>query len=66
MLHIDSETEKEGGLLRSGRIFWLGKRRMSVTRRRSCRATEGRYYELATHLDEESCNEEEEYQLISE
>ena len=65
MFPIDSETKKEGGLLRSGRRSQSGKRRRSATRRGSCSATERRDYKL-THLNGESCDEEEEYQIISE
>ena len=61
MFFVVSENELEGGLPRSGRIFQLGKRRRTATRRGSCSATEIRDYELEPHLDGESCDEEEEY-----
>ena len=66
MFPIDSETDKEGGLLRSGRIFRLGKGRRTVTKKGSCSATEREDYKFTPHLYGESCDEEEEYHLISE
>ena len=66
MFSGNSETELEGGILRSGRIFRSGKRRRTATRRGSCSVTGGEDYELASHLDEGSCDEEEECQLIYE
>ena len=50
----DNGTELEGGCLRSGRIFWLGKRRRTVTRSKSCSMTRGEDYELMPPFDEGS------------
>ena len=57
----DNGTELEGGRLRSGRRFWLGNTRRTVTKRRSCNRTGGDDYDLTSHLEGGSCNEEEEY-----
>ena len=65
MFLADSGTELEGGRLRSGRIFRSEKRRKIVTRRGSSSMTRGDDYDLESHLDECSCNEKEEYHLIS-
>ena len=59
-------TEIEDGYLRTTRRFRPWKRRKTVTWRRSCSTTRGWDYELTSHLEEGSCDEEEEYQLISE
>ena len=64
MFLVDRENEQEGGRLRNGRRFQSGKRRRTITRRGSCSAIERRDYDLAPHIDGESCDEEEEYQLI--
>ena len=61
----NSEIEIESGRLRSGKIFQLGKRRRTVTRRGSCSATEGKDYELVSHL-ERGYYDEDEYHLIYE
>ena len=66
MFHGDSRTELEIGCLGSGRIFRSGKRRKTVMGRGSCSATRGVYYDLVSHVDEGSCDKEEEYQLIFE
>ena len=66
MFPINSENEKEGGLLRSGRKFRLRKRRRTATRIGICGMNERRDYELAPHLNRESWIEEEEYRIISE
>ena len=66
MFLIDSESEQEGGLLRSGRRFRSRKTKMTMTRRGSCSTTRVEDYELMSHFDEGSCDEEEEYQPISE
>ena len=66
MFFSNSEIELESGCLRSGEIFWLGKRRRNAIREGSCSATRGEYYELSSHLDGGSCDKEEEYQLIYE
>ena len=52
--------------MRSGRRFWLGKRRRTTTRRGCCSENEREDYELDSHLDEGSSDKEEEYQLIFE
>ena len=62
----NSEIELEGGFLRSGRIFWSGKRRSIVTRRVSCSTTGGEEYELASQFDKGSYDKEEEYHPIPE
>ena len=66
MFPVDSEVEQEGGHLRSGRRFRSGKRRRNATKRGNCSTNEIEDYELAPHLHGESCDEEEEYHLISE
>ena len=66
MFLIDSENEQEGGRLRNGRRFQSGKRRRTMTRRGSCGTTGGQEYELASHLDVGSCDEEEKYQRVFE
>ena len=63
----DSGIELQLGFLRSGRRFKSDKRRKTLLGRGSCstnRDEEGYY--LISYLDEGSCDEEEEYQLISE
>ena len=62
----DSGTELDVGYLRSGRIFRSGKRRKTVIGRGSCNMSRGEDYELMSHFDEGSCDEEEEYQSIFE
>ena len=59
------EIELESGRLRSGKIFWMGKRRRTATMRGSCSMTRGYDYNLMLHSNEGSFNEEEGYQLIS-
>ena len=59
MFYVDRKIDQEGGRLRSGRIFQLGKRRRIATRRGSCSATRRRDYELEPPLDGESYEEEE-------
>ena len=66
MFPSDNRIELEGGNLRSGRRFQLGKKRRTMTRRGSCSMTRGEDYELTSHFDEGSRDVEEEYQLISE
>ena len=67
MFLADSEDDEDGGLLRSGRILWLGKRRGIVTwrERERCSAIGRGDGKLVPQIYEESCDEEEEYQLIS-
>ena len=61
------ETELESGFLRSGRRFRSGKRRKNLFGWGSCNTEqEEEGYEFASYLDEGSCDEEEEYQPISE
>ena len=66
MFPRDSRTEIEVGYLRSGRKFRVGKRRKNATGRGSCNTTRGGDYELTSHLDEGSCDGEEEYYVIFE
>ena len=66
MFLADSGTELEGGCLRHQRIFLSGKRRKIVTRSGSCSTTRGEDYELTSHFDKGSCDEQEEYQPIFE
>ena len=47
----DSETELEGGHLRSGRIFQSGKRRRTATKTGSCSMTGIEDYDLSSHFD---------------
>ena len=61
MFLADSETDEEGGHLRSVRRLWLGKRRRIAIGRESCSATGRGDYELVPQIDGESCDEEEEY-----
>ena len=65
MFFDNSETELEGGRLRCGKKFLLGKRRRTATRRGRCSATKGEDYKLEFHLDKGYCDEEEEYRMIS-
>ena len=65
MFQVDSGIDEEGGRLRSGRIFRPNKRRRTATRRDICSVTRRGDYELVPQLDNESCDEEQEYQLIS-
>ena len=71
MFLADIEDDEDGGLLRSGRRFWLGKRRRIATWRKRERERErcseiGRGDgKLVPQIYEESCDEEEEYRLIS-
>ena len=65
MFSGNSETELEGGCLRSAKRFQSGKRIRIETKRGSLSAAKGEDYELASHLDRGYCSEEEEYQLIS-
>ena len=63
----DSGTEVEPVFLISRRRFISNKRRKTLSERGTCstdREEEG--YEFASYLDEGSCDEEEEYQLIYE
>ena len=57
MFSGNSEIELEGGSLRSGKRFRSGKRR-TTTKRGSCNGTRGEDYELASHLDGGSGDEE--------
>ena len=66
MFLTDSNTDEEGGLLKSARIFLWGKRRINATGRDICSATRRGDYKLVPHLYGESCDEEKEYWLISE
>ena len=50
MFLTDSNIDEEGGLLRSGRIFWWGKRRINTTGREICSATRRGDYKLVPHL----------------
>ena len=62
----DSGTKLESVFLRSGRIFRYEKRRKTLFGRGSCctdREEDG--YELASYMDEDSCEEEEEYEPMS-
>ena len=62
-----SGTKLYSGFLRSGRRFRYGKQRKTMLGRGSCstnREEEG--YDLASYLDEGYCDEQEEYQSISE
>ena len=62
----DSGIELEGGSLRIRRIFQLGRRRRTATRRGSCSTTKGEDYEFTSNFNKSSCDEEEEYQPIPE
>ena len=63
----DSETEVESGCLTSKRKFISRKGRNTLLGRGCCNTTrEKEEYELASYLDEGSCDEEEGYQSISE
>ena len=46
--------------MRSGKIFWLNKKRMTTTKRKSCSVTGRGDYKLVTWLNEESCEKEAE------
>ena len=60
----DNKIELETGCLGSRRIFRLGKRRKTLLGRGSCSTTREEDYKLTSHIDEGSCDEEEEYQPI--
>ena len=60
-----SEINEDCGLLRSGKIFQSNNKKRIATQRESCSATKRGYYELVPHLNKESCDQEEDYQLIS-
>ena len=59
MFSGNSETKLEGGHLRSGKIFRLGKRRRDSRRRGIFSVTEIGDFELAPHRNKESCDKEE-------
>ena len=62
-----SGTELDSGFLRRERIFRSGKRRKNLLGRGSCSTNiEEEGYDLASYLDEGSCDKEEEYRLIYE
>ena len=66
MFPRDSGIEWKIGFLISERIFRSGKRWKTLLEWESCntdREEEG--YKFASYLDQGSCDEEEEYQLIS-
>ena len=56
-----AETDEEGYLLRNGSRFCSGKRQRTMIGRESFNVTEREDYELVPHLNEESCDEEEEH-----
>ena len=63
----DSGTKLESVFLRGGRIFRYKKKRKTLFGRGSCctdREEDG--YELASYMDEDSCEEEEDYGPMSE
>ena len=66
MFSGDSGTELEPVFFRSERIFRSGKQRKTLLGRGSCNTDqEEEGYELVSYLDKGSCDEEEEYQMIS-
>ena len=65
MFHGDSGTELEAGYLRSERRFSSGKRKKTLLRRGSYSTTREEVYKIASHVDEGSYDEEDEYQPIS-
>ena len=66
MFQGSSEDELEIGFLRSARRFRSGKRRKVAGGRRAYSFPREGEYGCESHLDEGSCDEEEEYSLISE
>ena len=57
----DSGVELKASYLRSGRIFRSGKRRRRIViGRGSCSMIGGEDYEIVSHVDKSSCDEEEE------
>ena len=66
MFYGDSGTALEGGRIRSGRRFRSRKRGKNMIRRGIFSMNRGEDYDFTLHFDEGSCDEEEEYQPISE
>ena len=66
MFRESSNYELDTGLLRSGRRFKLGNRSKVTGGRRVYSLPRGGEYGCESHLDEGSCNKEEEYSLIFE
>ena len=66
MFPIDSVTDLESRLLRSEKRFRSDKRRKNLLGRGSYITNKEEGYEIASYLDEGSCDEEEEYQPIFE
>ena len=66
MLPRSSEDELGNGFLRSGRRFWLGKRRKVTGGRRAYNLLREGEYGCDSYLDEGSYDEEEEYSPVSE
>ena len=60
-----TEPELEVGVLRSGRIFRLGKRRKTKRGRRNPSLFEESEHELRSHEEKGSCDKEEDYSPIS-
>ena len=65
MFPKSTEAQLEAGFLRSGRRFLSGKRRKTIGGRWNPSLFEKSEYAFWSHLDEGSCDEEEEYQPIS-
>ena len=61
-----SKDELDTGFLKIGRRFWSGKRRKVAGGRRAYSVPREGEYGCESHLDEGSCDEEEEYSTISE
>ena len=66
MFPRSSEYELGTGFLRSRRRFRSGKRRNVTGGRRAYRLSREGEYGCESYLDEGSCDEEEEYSLVSE
>ena len=66
MFQGSSEDELDTGFLRSRRRFRSGKRRKVAGGRRAYSLPREGEYGWESHLNEGSCNEEEEYSLMSE
>ena len=65
MFSGSSEDKLDTGFLRSGRRFRSGKKRKVAGGRRASSLPREGEYGCESHLDKGSCNEEEEYRMIS-
>ena len=66
MFSGSSEDELDTGFLRSEKRFWSGKRRKVTRGKRAYSLPREGEYGWESHLNEGSCDEEEDYRPISE